>query len=726
MEKGFTYSYRSPGALRNRASYTRLNYFHPPTLMSILPYAKALFCGLGVFLLLVLWKKSASRWSTWFPVLRKTLQFVLVIAVIGVFVAALADLADSHGLSSFKILSFVLGIVSPWLVAKPRMKTQETVKRGSVVANSDTVAKLVKKQKKRSDITLAGVPIPVDSEPYHYLAVGSTGVGKSVAISTFIRTAKERGDTLIIVDSGGNFLQGHFDPETDFVFNPYDSRCVGWSPTAEMQGAWDAQALARSIVPDGTGESKEWNAYTQTFVSSVLRRLWEKKQLSLAHFLYAIQVAPLEELRELLAGTPAASQLEAEKTFGAIRTIASSYLNAYEYLPTNRPVFSVTQMIRAEHSGALFLTYREDQLDSVRSMLACLLDVVARTVLSLSPDPDRRVWLIIDEFASIGKIQSIEQVATKARKNGGCLVVGIQSVSQLQERYGEHGAQTILSCLSTWLVLRCSDTETAEYMSKYVGEVEVLRSQQGLSQSDSGQTESLQEQTTTQRAVLPSQLQALPALQGFLKLAGSYPICNVKLEIPKSPTQRSVEAFSQRDFSLEPLLDLKLAPAALPASESNAPLNVEQKSKEEPTSPIVLPARQTLRSDIESMQNLSRLDTIDELNSGSAWTLSASEEHFSPALIDAPPLQARKTENLPSTKASSVDESSSETDESPNLLFVPVDTTAKIIELPSSVRRKKLREAAGAVAKKPAQPQPRKSPKPKSRGVPDDVKDLFR
>ena len=579
--------------------------------MSFLPYAKSLFCGLSVFLLLITWKKSAARWATWFPAIRKGLEIALIAALAVAALWTLLTITDSTGDFAFKVLAFVVGIVSPWVLARPRMKTQEKVKRGSVVASADTVAKLVKKQKKSCDIVLAGVPLPTDAEPYHYLAVGSTGVGKSVAIDTFIRIAKARGDTLVIVDSGGNFLQQHFDPDTDFVFNPYDARCVGWSPAAEMQGAWDAQALARSIVPDGTGESKEWNAYTQTFISSVLRRLWEQNQLSLAHFLHAVQVASIDELRELLRGTPAASQLDAEKTFGAIRTIASSYLNAYEYLPTNCATFSVTQMIRAEHSGALYLTYREDQLDSVRNMLACLLDVVARTVLSLNPDPDRRIWLVIDEFASIGKIQSIEQFATKARKNGGCLVVGLQSVSQLQERYGEHGAQTILSCLSTWLVLRCSDTETAEYMSKYVGDVEVLRSQQGVSQSDSGQTESVQEQTSTQRAVLPSQLQALPALQGFLKLAGSFPICNVKLDVPKVRPEAKASAFSQRDFAVEPLLDLNTAPASTAEGLSAEPS--KPSAQEEELRNVATSLQPSLRSDMEGIRNLSRPDTLEDL-----------------------------------------------------------------------------------------------------------------
>ena len=529
-----------------------------------------LMCGVGFFALFFIWRKSASRWSTWFPLLKKVLEWSLIgVAVVLAFWAAGIFLAAGDSVATFA-LSFAIGLAAPHLVFGKKLGKveKEETTRGSKLAPSEVVAKKVRSTKTPSQIMLGGVPIPVAAEPYHFLMAGSTGTGKSVGIGALLESLRARGDTVILVDSGGDFLSKHYDANTDFVFNPYDERCVGWSPTAEMQGAWDATAMARSIVPDGTGEAKEWNGYAQTFIAAVLRKLWETQRLTLKDFLYFIQAAPLSELATLLEGTAAASQLAAEKTFGSIRTIAGNYVASYDYLPHDRDTFSVSDMIRAEHSGVLFVTYRDDQLDSLRNLIACLLDVAARSILSLNPDPNRRIWLIIDEFASIGKVQSIEAVATKARKAGGCLVLGIQSVSQLKDRYGEHGAQTILSCLSTWLVLRCSDADTAEYMSKYVGDAEVKRTQQGSSTSDTGESQSWNEQSATQRVVLPSQIQAFPNLSGLLKLAGDYPVCNVKLPLPKN-RETKYTAFTARDFRKRPLLALT-APKSIEALAQQA------------------------------------------------------------------------------------------------------------------------------------------------------------
>jgi hypothetical protein len=96
---------------------------------------------------------------------------------------------------------------------------------------------------------------------------------------------------------------------------------------AKHAGPGDADALAKWVVPDGIGDSKEWNSYAQTFVMSVLQRLLERNAFSSNDLLYYVQEASIEELTPLLAGTPAAAQLASERTFGSIRTIASNYLS---------------------------------------------------------------------------------------------------------------------------------------------------------------------------------------------------------------------------------------------------------------------------------------------------------------------------------------------------------------------------------------------------------------
>jgi len=452
----------------------------------------------------------------------------------------------------------VLGAAGSPLVnlAASKLRPQETLRRGAAVATVSEVNRVTAKLP-RADfdkhLEMGGSKLPRRVEPYHLFVVGSTGSGKSVAITNLLDELEARGDLALIVDSGGEFCSRYLKPGRDHVLNPFDDRCVPWSPTSEMAGPWDAEALAKSIIPDGVGESKEWNSYAQVFVTSILRRLSEENSLNIERLLYYVQSAGLEELNTFLAGTAASAQLVSEKTFGSIRTIASAYMATYDYLGASDDPFSVSKFIRAEKPGFLFLTYRDDQLDSLRNMISCVLDVAARTILALPANSERRVWLIIDEFASIGKVQSIEDVATKARKMGGCLLLGLQSVSQLQDRYGDKAAQTILSCLSSWLILRCTDADTAEYISKYIGDAEVSRMMAGESSSDSGGSDSLNQQIQTQRAVLPIQIQQLKNLEGFFKLAGQYPVAKMKLDLPEKRNKVGPN-YADRDFIAKPML----------------------------------------------------------------------------------------------------------------------------------------------------------------------------
>ena len=519
----------------------------------------ALLFGFSAYALFFLWRKASAKWANWFPALTfvtKGFLYFGAAVVVYLFLQALgSDLfSRKNGFAA------IMGAAALPLIVQIRnklFKNKEKIRRGAKVASVMEVNALtaiaLPRTEFKNHLNLSGLKLPRGVEPYHLFVVGSTGSGKSVAITQLLDQIEERGDIALVVDSGGEFSSRYFRPGRDHIINPFDARCAPWSPTAELEGPWDAEALAKSMVPDGTGESKEWNSYAQTFVTAVLRRLHETQQLSILSLLYYVQSAPIPVLEPFLEGTSASAQFASEKTFGSIRTIATNYLATYSYLRDNASPFSIAKFIRADAPGFLFFTYRDDQLDSLRNMISCALDIASRTILALPANKDRRIWLIIDEFASIGKVQSIEAVATKARKMGGCLLIGLQSVSQLKDRYGDNTAQTILGCLSSWLILRCSDADTSEYISKYIGDSEISRMTDGSSSADSGASQSKTQQIQTQRAIMPVELQRLANLQGFFKLAGDYPICEIKLSFPDNRPKIS-ENYADRDFAKNPML----------------------------------------------------------------------------------------------------------------------------------------------------------------------------
>ena len=105
--------------------------------------------------------------------------------------------------------------------------------------------------------------------------------------------------------------------------------------------------------------------------------------------------------------------------------------------------------------------------------------------------------------------------------------MGLQTISQLQKTYGRFEAQTLLANISTKLILRVGDHETASYFSKEIGEQEIICQNQsytdssGKHNSDSS-TESYN--SKRQLVFMPSELMQFAKLTGVLKTPTTSPV----------------------------------------------------------------------------------------------------------------------------------------------------------------------------------------------------------
>ena len=103
-------------------------------------------------------------------------------------------------------------------------------------------------------------------------------------------------------------------------------------------------------------------------------------------------------------------------------------------------------------------------------------------------------------------------------------MLGFQSIAQVPATYGRGEADTLVENCGNTLILRCSASEgggTARFASKLIGEREIIR--QNISRSHHPRewraTTTASQQYVTESAVLASEIEQLPDLQGFLKFA---------------------------------------------------------------------------------------------------------------------------------------------------------------------------------------------------------------
>jgi type IV secretory pathway TraG/TraD family ATPase VirD4 len=389
----------------------------------------------------------------------------------------------------------------------------------------------------QADLTLAGLPVPFLDETKHFKMIGTTGTGKSTAIRELLGAALARGDRAIFADPDGGYYARFFKRHRgDVVLNPFEMDSVRWDPFAELEHAYDIEQLSAGLIPSSEdASSNEWRAYARTFLTAVMRRCRADSRCDCRELWRLLSVASPEELRSVVAQTPAQSFLEPDnaRMFGSIRSVAMSAITALEYIQAQRSApFSIRRWVREGGSGVLYIPYKTAQIAALRSMIATWMRIAIFETMNAPEDRDQRLWFVVDELDALGAIEGLKDALARLRKFGGRCVLGFQSISQVSGTYGVAAGQTIVENCGTTLILRCSGSEnggTSQFASKLIGEREVVRRQtsrgsdrdRSFSMKGGRRSKNVSDQHVIEAAVMPSQIEQLPDLCGYMKSASS-------------------------------------------------------------------------------------------------------------------------------------------------------------------------------------------------------------
>jgi type IV secretory pathway TraG/TraD family ATPase VirD4 len=392
-------------------------------------------------------------------------------------------------------------------------------------------------------LRLAGMSVRPADETKHFKFIGTTGTGKSTAITELLRSALERGDRAVIADPDGGYLARFHDRNRgDVILNPFEPRSVKWDPFAEIDTPYDVEQLASGLIPSTEdASSREWRAYARTFLSAVAGRCHRDGKRDPSELWRLLAIASSRELRKVVAGTPAQPFLDPDnaRMFGSIRSVTGSAVAALAYVQAQRAsLFSVRHWVRGG-SGSLFIPYQANQIAALRSIIATWMRLAVFEAMSRTEE-DRHLWFVIDELDALGAIDGLKDALARLRKFGGRCVIGFQSLAQVSSTYGAGDAQTIIENCGNTLILRCSGSEnggTSHFASRLIGEREIVRRQTSRGRDrewalifkGSRRSTSTSEQHVTEVAVMPSELEQLPDLCGYLKTASSHAWRRVRL-----------------------------------------------------------------------------------------------------------------------------------------------------------------------------------------------------
>ena len=150
---------------------------------------------------------------------------------------------------------------------------------------------------------------------------------------------------------------------------------------------------------------------------------------------------------------------------GALSLWANPVIDA----ATSRSDFSFADLRKRPTS--LYIGVKEDQLLSLGPLVTMYLQQAVRVLRREIPGPDEPLWvtILIDEFATLGRMPVIKDALATIAGYNVRIVYIVQGIGQLDEIYGTSAREAMLQNTAVRVYFSANDKVTAEYISEQLG-----------------------------------------------------------------------------------------------------------------------------------------------------------------------------------------------------------------------------------------------------------------
>jgi len=363
----------------------------------------------------------------------------------------------------------------------------------------------------------AGVPLDsmdpkrmyYDSRDAHTLIIGGTGSGKSRRlIMEAVMSHVGSGESLVVFDPKGEIrkrTRGSLQADGYMTYvidlrNPDAS--VGWNMFQEIHGlihsddqtdvdrAYEmVMSAAHSICPLKTMDDPFWETSAQGLIAGmivvVLKSARRPEDVTIRKVFDLIQSTfSSEDAAKEFAGRFRGDELEYGFMHPALNNAASTQ-RCIVAMATNSlfPFATSNALTRAlsqceltfermmERKTAVFLI-APDEKDTLNPIVSIFVKLLYEHMVSAAyknnGSMQRRMNIILDEFASLPRIDNMPLMLSAARSRNVRFVLAVQSLSQLLSAYGPDG-DTIKGNCSNWIFMSSRDMSTLREISSLVG-----------------------------------------------------------------------------------------------------------------------------------------------------------------------------------------------------------------------------------------------------------------
>ncbi|WP_008319500.1 type IV secretory system conjugative DNA transfer family protein [Leptolyngbya sp. PCC 6406] len=450
------------------------------------------------------------------------------------------------------------------------------------------------------------------------LVLGNPGSGKTAsAIDPMVESALAQGIPVLLYDKKGDQMRLHAPLAARYgyqvhVFAPGEPYSGVLNPIEFLRDSADAvmagelgAVITRNAQSTQGGRSDEFFTKAGEQLAKGLMQLARDTPFPDMAMVYAFLQLPdlvhrldyavqTQRLNPWVAASfnQFLSAKGAEKTVSGIITTTAATFSSFiqrDLLPS----FVGSSTIPARIQGKQIIIFKLD--DARRSVIGPLLAAaihlcVVKNLSSPRPDP---IAIAIDKLPSL-RLDRLPQWINEYRSNGGCFILGVQSLNQLYDTYGDKMGEAISAACGTHFLFNPGDIKTAELYSKRFGEKDVALKQRSRGRTMAARaTQSINWNESLQKMPLFTPDQILRFIEGQCIITnpayrsgheGLIPY-SLRIPLPKGEIRRAQETTALWEPYLMPYLtqaSTQISPEAILSGLRQRIVQAEQLLPEPP------------------------------------------------------------------------------------------------------------------------------------------------
>lgn len=321
----------------------------------------------------------------------------------------------------------------------------------------------------------------------HIVCFGGSGLGKSACIA--IPSLYTWDGALLAIDIKGELSENAPYRHNNYVLDPFDSSSYGYNPFEVLDNYTDEdivhgiQDIVYAILPGNPKSDVNtdyWANNARSYLSGMY--LWAYKRNK--SFTEINEMICSMTAKELLKEVALSHDLPVvmrflggyinmnDKTLDCIVSTAKTAVELYAVDGSIQNVMNRRKTIQPGmllEGGRIFIKIPEEMIDPWRTFLNMIVNQFLRESAKFPDKGGQRILFLIDEFARLGRIRSIEDSMTTLRSKGITICLLTQSISQIDAIYGLEHRRIIMDNAAYTLVLSARDPASAEEISKMIG-----------------------------------------------------------------------------------------------------------------------------------------------------------------------------------------------------------------------------------------------------------------